>query len=130
MSRGTAGVCPSCQHEILVRLIGGMNDVFALRCNRCGTPGLVDVYDPRVEEIRRFEGGAFIQPEAVEKNLEPCTCGGHFLLDAPPRCPHCHVVLEDLQLRQIAGIPVGGTYEPCFMVAEPVKPAWVRNYAV
>lgn len=41
---------------------------------------------------------------AVEATLEPCTCGGNFRYDAPPRCPTCRSTRE-----QWDADPSGGT---------------------
>lgn len=127
----TESHCPECKEVIQIRTNGGMGDDIVLRCNQCGIPGKVCGYDPRYQEMIRFEGGLKAALAALPNNLKPCSCGGHFSHDAPPRCPHCLAILSDEQLRRLANLPLSSiNYNPYFMLKPTIEAQWVEDYVL
>jgi hypothetical protein len=43
----------------------------------------------------------------VEQQLKPCSCGGHFRFDAPPRCPICNASLLSILKDKLHFIEIG-----------------------
>ena len=51
-----------------------------------------------------FCGRSLAAPATVaEATLDPCTCGGRFRYDAPPRCPACRSTSEQWDADPTAG---------------------------
>ena len=47
------------------------------------------------------------EKQRVEEHLRPCTCGGRYRFDAPPRCPLCNCSLAPLILDDMHYIEIG-----------------------
>ncbi len=69
MGRASQANCNSCGHEFELDQRGG-RFFELLRCDRCG--------ETKTQERHELGG-----------RPGKCSCGGKFLVDAPPRCPKC-----------------------------------------
>lgn len=86
------GRCESCGKEFGYYLIhNGFNESAFAYCDRCGETCLLNFW--HVPEDVNLEDQGIIG-ETVEPWLGPCTCGGSFMREASPRCPHCNSILS------------------------------------
>ncbi len=79
-------ICEKCGHAFEVHEGGGAA-FLVLHCDQCGAQRNVFMTEM---------GSAFFvgeDPSAparwIAEHVDPCSCGGRFTLDAPPRCPKC-----------------------------------------
>ena len=118
MGTASGQVCRACGTTFVVHSGGGFF-FDELHCDQCGRSQGVrhkDLGDIHLRFVKgldvpyaiiRAEMDRRIQAEypgeplseaeyhaAVEATLEPCSCGGRFRYDAPPRCPTCRSTRE------------------------------------
>jgi DNA-directed RNA polymerase subunit M/transcription elongation factor TFIIS len=81
--------CKKCGHKFMVH-VGPSFTALMLHCDKCGREKRVSLMkiDNFIEKHKE-EGKKLSYEEIVEKIAGKCKCGGHFKIDAPPRCPKC-----------------------------------------
>lgn len=96
--------CPHCKKNIHVKqeyfYHAGFSNQGFLYCNLCPNLLEFDTYNSSYLLVL----GEHIHPwslssdekKKVEDHLKPCPCGGRFLFDAFPRCPHCNKNVQSL----------------------------------
>ena len=114
MSENTTGTCEHCNRSFRYSLVhNGFNGSSYAYCGNCGLTALLSEW--------RVPPGVSMPPFAPishdnEGSLQPCPCGGSFVSDSSPRCPHCRAVLSaelaaDYIERQAAGTTEGWKWQ-------------------
>ena len=81
--------CKKCGHKFMVHDGPGFHFV-VLRCDKCGREKTVErIKILEFIEKHKKDREKFTEITAAEKIAGKCKCGGHFKVDAPPRCPKC-----------------------------------------
>ena len=118
MGSASGFICKACGARFTIRSGGGFY-FDLLHCDTCGADGSVghqelgDIHLRFVKGLpgpyavvrskmdrqiqREYPGEPIGRAEyhaLAEATLEPCTCGGRFRYDAPPRCPECRSLPE------------------------------------
>lgn len=99
MGREFTAQCLQCGTEFTVRDGGGFC-FHLLHCDKCGKDKSVGFEE--LGEIQQKFYHSLDQPQsdqtmtrsqfnsAVSQKAGKCSCGGHFKMNAKPRCPSCH----------------------------------------
>jgi predicted RNA-binding Zn-ribbon protein involved in translation (DUF1610 family) len=87
--------CPSCAKSIEYWWTSGMSECYPhFYCGDCG-----EVIWREKDKIRTFtshgEGELKHDIREILAELPTCRCGGHYTLEAGPRCPHCRFDFAD-----------------------------------
>lgn len=77
----------------------GFSNQGFLYCDSCPNLVVFSSYDQRYTKIVGSRhpwtlGDADLR--SVEGQLKPCTCGGRFRFQAPPRCPLCNAPIREI----------------------------------
>ncbi len=84
------GICDRCDQAFPYYLIhSGFNDSYYAYCDLCGKTAILDSYSPSLSQPRLQRVSLGRIPAELEGKLCPCECGGRFVVNAGPRCPHC-----------------------------------------
>lgn len=106
------GKCDKCGKEFNYYIIhNGFNESSYAYCNKCGKTAFFDTYKVP-KEIQWFfipHARHHTMPKELEKYIYPCDCGGSFIHDAVPRCPHCKKVLSANTAREYIEANAPGT---------------------
>jgi hypothetical protein len=82
------GRCEHCLERFGYRLIhNGFNDTAYAYCDKCGRTALFSTLSPKPQGVPDLSY-QHIGPD-IERYLKPCLCGGRFIYNSAPRCPHC-----------------------------------------
>jgi hypothetical protein len=93
-SLSSIGTCEHCHQPFEYALVhSGFADTGYGYCDRCGTTALLSGWYEKIPPGAPLRVQGPIEPE-TESWLKPCSCGGAFRRDAPPRCPHCSAPLS------------------------------------
>jgi uncharacterized protein YbaR (Trm112 family) len=95
--------CPSCKKTIELQGIvnpihAGFNNTAVLYCDKCTSTLIIQVYDKKYNILVNKLPWLLDQKEKflIENNLKPCSCGGSYKFDEPPRCPYCRNSMQSL----------------------------------
>jgi len=90
--------CQNCLREIEVEVYSaGLSDVIPFVCPEDSTVLLVSLYDKMLDKLVDRATKVVITDDdfaKIEGHLRPCSDGGRFRHDAPPRCPRCRAPLR------------------------------------
>ena len=124
----------------------GFGDEIFFYCNECGMVATVDLYGEEItkgefykkhnllkpihphneKELMLFEDNFKKMKIEISKNLNSCSCGGKFTIDAIPRCPICNKELEWDKIVDEIDKNSGRVTEPCFRKC--LKKGWHDIY--
>ncbi|MEK7207844.1 MAG: hypothetical protein AAB134_08195 [Pseudomonadota bacterium] len=106
--------CPSCHSVIKLKQKYqyhiGFSNLGVLYCDSHSELLMFSTYNPIYREIIGAKHPWTLSEKEkakVEENLKPCSCGGRFRFDAPPRCPVCNASLASLLKDKLHYIEVG-----------------------
>lgn len=104
------GVCDRCDRSFHYYLIhSGFNDSYYAYCNLCGKTAILDLYSPRLSNPRLQRVPLGRIPAELDGRLGPCACGGRFVMNAGPRCPHCRQLLSAMKASPFIEVQAEGT---------------------
>ena len=97
--------CPHCHeaYSVLVDYLSMSGD-WRLRCDSCPIHIQLSAYSGTLSNIiDRYPISGFLRPEYVEKvverNPQPCSCGGLFRVSSPCRCYRCCTAIPEQRVR-------------------------------
>lgn len=107
-------ICPCKGHVIALeqpyQYHAGFNNRGVLYCEACSGTLTFSSYNPSyVEIVGDTHPWSLTKKEKqkVEDHLAPCSCGGQYRFDAPPKCPLCNCNLSALLIDDMHYIEVG-----------------------
>ena len=83
--------CNTCNKDFYGETYDEMESWDIIHCDNCSNVIRIDWHKPlskKVEEKTRLRNNRW-NTKFIESYLKPCSCGGHFLYSAKPRCPFC-----------------------------------------
>ncbi len=94
MGSSHEAVCRECGTKFRVD-IGASMSALQVRCKDCGRATFVsleDIYAKEAQDVPGLgadDGSWSIRDRLAGELAATCSCGGHYTVDAPPRCPKC-----------------------------------------
>ncbi len=103
------GSCEQCGADFALKIYhNGFNDSSYAYCSGCGKTAFLSRWS------KQWPEGVECTQAVIDPNMEPhlaaCECGGRFVRNAAPRCPHCgHPLSADAAAEYIERQSPGST---------------------
>ena len=121
------GRCEHCGHAFTYALLhNGFNDSAYAYCASCCNVAILSGWHKGIPEQAAFRAHGPIS-QVTESWLKPCPCGGSFMANASPRCPHCNQTLSSEAARTWMEQNASGTAQGLAMARFLVGPLLHRH---